>query len=230
MAGYRAVLFDFDDTLVDTGPGKAEAYRRVARLLSCELDGRFDLQKLVEDISRISEEMNRRRQYSRDEWWRLLAREMGFELTRHLELRATLAYWSSFKNNTRLYPDTLRVLEALRGRGIPVGIVTDTDGWRGIKRWRLSSSPIFEYFDVVVVAGEDTRSTKPDPKPFLLCAQRLGVRPEEALFVGDKPYTDIVGAKSAGMKAALVKRRVWEDFMGADFVVESLSEVLELLD
>lgn len=229
MAKYSAVLFDFDDTLVDTGPGKAEAFRRVARLLSSEVDGRVGVEQLVEDISRISEEMNRYQRYNRDEWWRTLARRLGFELNRHLELRATLAYWLSFKNNTRLFDDTLKVLDALKRGGVPMGVVTDTDGWRNIKRWRLTSSPIFGYFDAVVVAGEDTRRTKPDPKPFLLCAQRLGVEPGSALFVGDKPYTDVLGAKAAGMKAVLVKRRVWEDLMGADFVVDSLTEVLGLV-
>lgn len=229
MAAYRAVLFDFDDTLVDTGPGKVEAYRRVAKILSSELDGKADVAQLVGAIAQISEEMNMRQQYSRDEWWRILARRMGFELSRHLELRATVAYWSSFKNNTRLYPDTLVVLEALRREGVPIGVVTDTDGWRGIKRWRLVSSPIFGYFDAVVVAGEDTRRTKPDPKPFVVCAQRLGVEPAEALFVGDKPYTDVLGAKSAGMKAALIKRRSWRDLMGADFVLGSLSELLGIV-
>jgi hypothetical protein len=38
-----------------------------------------------------------------------------------------------------------------------------------------------------------------------------------------------VGAKSAGMSAALVKRREWGDVMGADYVIESLSPILEVL-
>jgi len=229
LVKYSAVLFDFDDTLVNTAPGKAEAFRRVAQLLRSEGDGSVSVEELVDEISKISEDMNRRRQYSRDVWWRILAQKKGINISRHLELRATVAYWASFKRNTQLYQDTLKVLDKIRSLGIPIGLVTDTDGWVGIKRWRLSSSPIFEYFDAVVVAGEDTRGTKPDPKPFQLCTQRLGVSPRNTVFVGDKPYTDIVGAKSVGMTAVLVKRRTWGDVMGADYVVDSLSDFLELL-
>lgn len=229
MAKYTAVVFDFDDTLVDTAPGKREAYRRVARLIHSEADGNVGQEELIEQISRISEVMNRRRAYNRDEWWRILAQEHGLSVTRHLELRATVAYWASFRQHTQLYPDTLSVLKAIKAHGIPIGVVTDTDGWVGIKRWRLRTSPIFEYFDAVVIAGEDTKKTKPDTKPFNLCAERLGVRPQDVLFVGDKPYTDIIGAKSAGMSAALVKRREWGEVMGADYVLDTLSPILEVL-
>ncbi|MEM3794973.1 MAG: HAD family hydrolase [Thermoprotei archaeon] len=229
MAKYKAVLFDFDDTLVDTSEGKREAYGRVATLLHSEANGSLTRDELVKKISKISEEMNRRRAYDRDEWWRTLAREHGLNITRHLELRATVAYWASFKKHTKLYPDTLRVLDTIKAQNIPVGVVTDTDGWVGIKRWRLNTSPIFGYFDAVVIAGEDTYRTKPDIKPFRLCAERLGVRPQDTLFVGDKPYTDIVGAKSTGMVTALVKRRAWDDVMGANFVFDSLTPILEIV-
>lgn len=229
MSKYRGIVFDFDDTLVDTGPGKLAAYTRVAKLLLGRQaeDGR--LQELIGDIARISEDMNRRREYNRDQWWRRLAGERGLSVTRHLELRATVAYWTSFRRHTQLYPDTLMVLDAIKAMGLPIGLVTDTDGWVGIKRWRLTTSPVFEYFDALVIAGEDTRRTKPDAKPFTLCSDRLGVAPGHLLFVGDKPYTDIVGAKSAGMDAALIKRRNWEDSLGADYVFDSLSPIVGLL-
>ncbi|MEM3402011.1 MAG: HAD-IA family hydrolase [Candidatus Hadarchaeales archaeon] len=80
-----------------------------------------------------------------------------------------------------------------------------------------------------MVAGEETPLPKPDPQAFLVVASRLGVKPEECVMIGDKPYTDIRGAKNAGMKTIRVFRREWHNEEEADFTVHSLAEVMNIL-
>jgi pyrophosphatase PpaX len=62
--------------------------------------------------------------------------------------------------------------------------------------------PVGHVFETMV-GGDETERHKPDPEPLLLAAERLGVRPEEAAYVGDSPF-DVRAAKAAGMGSVAV--------------------------
>jgi len=80
-----------------------------------------------------------------------------------------------------------------------------------------------ELFDAVVFCG-DAGWRKPDPRPFLMAAEKLGVGPSSCLFVGDRPDWDLRGARAAGMEAVLIDRS-YELHLSED-VVYALSGVL----
>lgn len=63
----------------------------------------------------------------------------------------------------------------------------------------LESHGLRPLFDVIV-AQEDSTRHKPDPVPLLLAAQRLGVPPEDCVYIGDQP-TDVLAASGAGMRS-----------------------------
>lgn len=63
----------------------------------------------------------------------------------------------------------------------------------------LDGKGIRSLFDVIVTQ-EDTARHKPDPGPLLLAAARLGVPPEDCVYIGDQP-TDILAATTAGMRS-----------------------------
>jgi len=79
-------------------------------------------------------------------------------------------------------------------------------------------------FDLVVSTVE-LGSVKPDPKPFLVALEKLQLKPEEVLFVGDRVTTDVMGAKGVGMKTCLVGKESKE----ADVSVKSVYDVGTLL-
>jgi putative hydrolase of the HAD superfamily len=108
-------------------------------------------------------------------------------------------------------------------------MVTDTDGTPGVKTRRISQLSFRQAFSVVVVAGEDTVETKPNVHPFKLAASRLGVSCAECAFIGDKPFTDIWGAREAGMKTILIRRGMWGPEKQPDFSINSLSELNQFL-
>ena len=58
-----------------------------------------------------------------------------------------------------------------------------------------------DYFKVVV-GYEDTDKHKPDPDPLILATEKFNLSPDECVYVGDGG-SDIIAAKSAGMKAVL---------------------------
>jgi len=107
--------------------------------------------------------------------------------------------------------------------------VTNTDSTPGVKRRRISVSGLERYFSTVVVGGEDGVMLKPHPRPFLMAASQLAVSPKQCLVAGDKLFSDVRGAKRAGMLVTLVLRHDWQDLEDPDYVIHSLSELLSIL-
>ncbi|MBO7452556.1 MAG: HAD family hydrolase [Clostridiales bacterium] len=60
-----------------------------------------------------------------------------------------------------------------------------------------------DFFDLLVTK-EDTEKHKPDPEPYLYCAEKLGIKPSEMIYVGDA-IGDILGAKNAGVDSVFVE-------------------------
>ena len=94
------------------------------------------------------------------------------------------------------YPGTTAVLEDLHARGLAMGIVTskgDELARRGLELTGLAR------FLPVVVSADSVTKYKPEPEPVLLALERLGVRADEALMMGDSPH-DISSGNAAGVR------------------------------
>jgi len=107
----------------------------------------------------------------------------------------------------RPYNDSLDTLAELRSRGLTTGLVSNTPWGSPGGMWReeLARLGLMPLLDAVVFCT-DVGWRKPDPRPFEACVDRLGVRPHEALFVGDHPRWDIEGAAAAGLRPVLIDR------------------------
>jgi pyrophosphatase PpaX len=80
------------------------------------------------------------------------------------------------------------------------------------------------YFSVTV-SFEDTVEHKPGPEPLLLAAQKLGIRPEEAVYIGDVA-DDIKAARAAGMKIIIYSPK---ELPGADKLTAAFEKLPELI-
>ncbi|HWP68982.1 MAG TPA: HAD family hydrolase, partial [Rectinemataceae bacterium] len=98
------------------------------------------------------------------------------------------------------YKGALRCLETLRASGFRLGLLSDLPPVRKIEFMGMS-----QFFDVVL-CSERFGALKPALRPFSALAEGLGQRPEEILYVGNKYEYDVVGARMAGMKTALIGR------------------------
>jgi HAD superfamily hydrolase (TIGR01509 family) len=115
------------------------------------------------------------------------------ELARFLE--AEHAAWEPAR---RIGDSTHALLDALRERGLKTGLVSNAfdPGWllhNDLERMGLS-----DRLDVAVFSSE-VGKRKPDETIFLAALEPLGVSGERALFVGDRRYEDVRGAKQVGM-------------------------------
>jgi len=234
LGRVEAVLFDLDETLVDSQMGLAKAHERIVQLVSKflrESGVQVDPKALGSKIRLLDDRMNRESRYNRDVWWPILADEIESHpiFPNGLIHKLTIEYWKAYSDYSPPYPDTVSTLTYLKQRGYKLGLVTDTDGTPGLKADRINRLAFREFFAVTVVAGEDTKELKPNPLPFLKASDMLGVSNEATVFVGDKPFTDIQGAKAAGMRTILVWRREWDSSVKADLTIKSLADLLTIL-
>lgn len=129
-----------------------------------------------------------------------------------------------------LYHDAAACLAILRQK-YNIGIIANQD--YGTEE-RLTRYGILPYIDVVVASAEEGVA-KPDRRIFQIALERSGCPPEQAVMIGDRIDNDILPAKALGMKTIWVKQgfgQYWtiqHETEQADCVVESLSELLEIL-
>jgi HAD superfamily hydrolase (TIGR01509 family) len=99
-----------------------------------------------------------------------------------------------------LVPEAPAVLEALRGRGFRLAVVSNSNGSVADI---LQAVGLAEYLDAIMDSGR-LGVEKPDPKIFEAAAAAVDVRPEEAVHVGDLYSIDVAGARAAGCRAILL--------------------------
>jgi putative hydrolase of the HAD superfamily len=117
------------------------------------------------------------------------------ELERFLE--AEHAAWEPARS---LGDATHALLDSLRERGLKTGLVSNAFDPPGLLHRDLERMGIAERMDAAVFSSE-VGMRKPHRAIFEAALSRLGVEPDRALFVGDRRYEDVRGAKELGMRA-----------------------------
>jgi putative hydrolase of the HAD superfamily len=99
-----------------------------------------------------------------------------------------------------------KALQELKDRGKKIGLISNTGKTPGvILRMMLKEINLFDYFDDMVFSDE-AGYLKPDERIFHLAADRLGVKRDETIFIGDLKVSDYDGAMGAGLGAHLFNR------------------------
>ncbi|MCR5847800.1 MAG: HAD family hydrolase [Lachnospiraceae bacterium] len=108
-----------------------------------------------------------------------------------------------------LYDEAAEVLKRLKNEGKLIGVITD--GNAAVQEAKVRLLGLFDFIDALVlpdslVINGETHFTKPNPVVYEACIEKLGVKPEEAVYIGDNPAKDFWGAKKIGMKTILIIR------------------------
>ncbi len=163
-------------------------------------------------------------------------RSCGIEPAGERHEHALAAYQAFWEPHTHLDPDVRPLLAALRARGVRVGVLSNTLWTRSYHEAVFDRDGVLRLIDGAVYSSE-IPWTKPHPDAFAAALDAVGVPdPARAVFVGDRPFDDIHGAKSVGMRAILVPHStIPADQQGLvegepDAVVHRLREVLALVD
>jgi putative hydrolase of the HAD superfamily len=141
-------------------------------------------------------------------------------------------YYRAWDPHTFTDPDVAPLLRELRRRGIKVGVLSNTMWPRAAHEQIFIRDEVLDLIDGAVYSSE-IPWVKPHPEAFRAAMRAIGVTdPADCVFVGDRPYDDVHGAKSAGMRAVLVPNSDVPAFEAAepDAVISRLSELLKHLD
>ena len=116
------------------------------------------------------------------------------------------AFFFVFRRRARAFPDVAACLAALRAAGTSLGVLTDVPYGmpRRLVLEDLSAAGLGALAPATLTSAE-VGLRKPDPAGFLALALRCGCSPATMLYVGNE-HKDVLGAKKAGMAAALVWR------------------------
>lgn len=130
---------------------------------------------------------------------------------------------------TVLYPDTLPVLQALRARGYPLGLVSDCTSLMGRSMVeRLGLVPLFD----AIALSHEVGYAKPHPAMYRAAYETLGISPEQCLYVGDGNSDELNGAKALGMTTVRIDQEGGFGRIGtpaaSDELIVRLAELLDL--
>ncbi|MGD8545044.1 MAG: HAD family hydrolase [Candidatus Bathyarchaeota archaeon] len=205
----KAILFDLGGTLINfdvVHPGEIFQRFLISLGISRSLDETkmafLNAEKEAKDIKLLSSFGKMDREEYWNQWDALVLKHLGIE--EHMELgRIIQSKWFDFVNFI-LYPEVKDVLMKLKQKGLKLGLIS-TGYEEGIHFILRKVNLEKATFDVIV--GVDTiEKVKPDPDIFRYAINKLNVRPEEAIFIGDNVESDYKGAEKAGLHALLIDR------------------------
>jgi putative hydrolase of the HAD superfamily len=219
QAVVQAVAFDLDDTLLDRRRSFEQFVRCQWERFSQRLDG-VTLDRYVQVLT----ELDRDGYAPRKGLFAGAIAEFG--LASDLAEILLNDYRSGFPAACVLFPDARRTVEALRAAGLKLGLITN--GSMRMQSRKLECLGLSALFDAILISDAEGIS-KPDPQIFHLAVERLGVRPDRAVFVGDHPTVDVAGARAAGLRAMWRRGGQPSRIVEADAVIDRLGDLLPLL-
>jgi FMN phosphatase YigB (HAD superfamily)/carbamoylphosphate synthase large subunit len=191
-AAVQGVVFDLDDTLV---PMKQWLLDRLTRALD-QVVSPAERDRAQRQGRRIIEEG------PRDRLIDALATALGWGAERRDSLLQ--AYRANWPVRCATYPDVKPALDALRRRGLRLGVLTDNPP--DTQRRKLEAAGLLPFLDAVVYSRE-AGDEKPARRGFTQVAAALGIEPERLAMVGDNPHRDLAGAAEAGFGRLFWVRR-----------------------
>jgi phosphoglycolate phosphatase len=209
----EAIIFDLDGTLVDSARDLQDAINAVLveeGLQPIELD---EVKSMIGDgAAKLVE--------------RAILATGGdtAHLSEHVR-RFLEVYEATASRHTRAYPGVRGTLESLRRRGLPLAVVTNKPYAATLDI--LDALGLRSFFGAII-GGDTLPERKPHPAPVLFALERLGVKPQAALMIGDN-YHDVQAARAAGVRVFAVtygySHRPHAE-LGADGLLNTMSDLL----
>lgn len=229
----KAVLFDLDDTLYRERDFVEQSFRNVAvvmaeYLTSKRANSEGEIAKTLcgespEELFRQMIELME--QEGRGAIFNQLCKRYEVDIP----VQELVRIYRETKPVLTLYPDGEDFLTYLEKKHIKTGLITD--GNVQVQHNKIQALGLDKRLDVVL-ASYDLGLEKPAPGVYEYCLEKLGCRSEEAVYIGDNPLKDFIGARKLGMKTVRIIRpeglymwRTAEEGYDADMTVHLLTEV-----
>ncbi|MEM7626858.1 MAG: HAD family hydrolase [Planctomycetota bacterium] len=230
----RAILFDLDDTILDTTLSATRVWRLTAKAFEDEIGQPAEVFDPILDAARVWYWSDPKRNLA----GRLDVQKSRIEVTHHglLELgiddyalatRFADHYSDHRVSSMRPFPGAIPALEHFVKAGVPLALITNGDA-RG-QRDKVDHFDLTQYFQAVLIEGEIGYG-KPDPRVFRRALEACDAPAEDAWCVGDNLAWEVAAPQKLGMVG------VWNDWEGKtlpedseiipDRVVMSIAELV----
>jgi len=229
----KAVFFDLYNTLVTYDPPREEIEARILKDFGVEVSPEALLRPITTADDFIFKEHARLpiRKRSKEEttalyiqYHGMVLKEAGIEASREV-IAGILGKWMNFDLKMVLFDDVIPALTNLKERGLVLGLISNVD--RDI-------APFYQGLGLsawlqVMITSQEVGFNKPHPEIFQAALKQAGVKPAEAIYVGDQYQIDVVGANKAGMRGILLDRGGFFEETTDSPKIRSLAEVAEHL-
>lgn len=212
------ILIDVDGTLVDSVPDLAYCVDEMLKQLGLPERGEAAVRHWVGNgVERLVK--------------RALLNKLDGEPDEQLFEKALPIFRELYAENTSkrsfLYEGVQEGLDYMKQSGYRLGCVTNKAGEFTLPI--LRDLGVEGYFEVII-CGDDTPRKKPDPLPLLTAAERMSVKPENSLMLGDS-QSDVKAARAAGFQIVCMSYGYnhGEDIrsFAPDAVIDSFTELQE---
>jgi FMN phosphatase YigB (HAD superfamily) len=208
--GIKAIFFDLDGTLRHNVPSGGDIFNEYVRTLEVafsEADRlralRWEMQYWANSPDLLDDLKNHEGENER--FWigythrRLLALGIPPGQSGDLAPRVSAHMGEAYKPESIVPEDARRVLPELKDAGYFLAVISNRD-----KPFHdtLESHGIGEYFGFSLAGGE-VDAFKPEPEIFVHALKRANLGAQEAVYVGDNYYADVIGARCAGLRPVL---------------------------
>ncbi len=187
----KAVIFDLDGTLLD-------------RDSSLKLFIKDQYKRYIKELMHIPEEkyiarfmeLDNRGYVWKDKVYNQLLREYAISSLTWEQMLTD--YINHFQHHCVPFSNMEYVLKELKNRGFLIGMITN--GFTDFQFNNIRALGIDKHIETILVS-EQEGIKKPHADIFLRVLQRLKVKAEESIYVGDHPENDVIAARNAGMHA-----------------------------
>jgi putative hydrolase of the HAD superfamily len=202
---FKAVFFDFGDTLVALSPAKEELFVNAARTIGVELG--LDTVKRAYQIVDFHNKFSSVLGMVREDFYRNYNAQLceALGISSYCD-KLQPALTAQFKQHQgwQLIPDAAAVLDRLYQRGVPLALVANWDSNLPDVAEKLG---IKRFFDNIV-PSQSAGVEKPDPAIFAIALKQLSLssQADQVLYIGNEYRADVLGARVAGLVPVLIDK------------------------
>ena len=224
----KGLLLDFGSTLVEEVGFDPRAGNEALLARADCLPEDITLEKVVDRANKVEAEIKARRdQFQLETPWATLTRLIHEFLGIHFDdsmSELEMAFWKA-SVTTRSMPGAREALEEFHKRGIRIAVVSNCSFGPEAIRYELAKYGLAERLEFIMVSAEYA-VRKPNPLLFDTAAAKLGIKPGDIWFVGDRLDADVAGAKAAGMTAVWFNPSTNKKSDSPDMIVTSWADLV----
>ncbi len=194
----KAIFFDIDDTLFSTSSFASRA-REASVDAMISLGLRADRSTVLRELEEVIEEFSSNYEHHFDKLLSRLPLDATLGLNFPLLVSAAVvAYHETKFRELTAYDDVTEVLRLLSKSRLILGIISS--GITLKQAEKIVRLRVHRFIDHrAIFISDHVGIGKPNPKLYLRAVERVGVRPFEAMHVGDHPVNDVDAANAAGL-------------------------------